>query len=38
MIRSRYTALDLAYEAGILEEIVEEMFVPGGYWVRALTP
>ena len=38
MIRSRYTALDLAYEAGILEEIVEELFAPGGYWARALTP
>ena len=34
MIRSRYTALDLAYEAGILEEIVEELFAPGGYWGR----
>jgi glycerol-1-phosphate dehydrogenase [NAD(P)+] len=32
MIRSRYTALDLAHEAGILEEIVEELFAPGGYW------
>ncbi len=34
MIRSRYTALDLAHEAGILEEIVEELFAPGGYWAR----
>ena len=32
MIRSRYTALDLANEAGILTEIVEELFAPGGYW------
>ena len=38
MIRSRYTALDLAYEAGILEEIVEELFAPGGYWARAGNP
>jgi len=38
MIRSRYTALDLAYEAGILEEIVEELFAPGGYWAHVLTP
>ena len=36
MIRSRYTALDLAYEAGILEEIVDELFAPGGYWARVL--
>ena len=36
MIRSRYTALDLAYEAGILEEIVDKLFVPGGYWARVL--
>ena len=34
MIRSRYTALDLAYEAGILEEIVDELFAPGGYWAE----
>jgi glycerol-1-phosphate dehydrogenase [NAD(P)+] len=32
MIRSRYTILDLADEAGVLEEIVEELFSPGGYW------
>ena len=32
MIRSRYTVLDLAYEAGVLEEIVEELFAPGGFW------
>jgi glycerol-1-phosphate dehydrogenase [NAD(P)+] len=37
MIRSRYTALDLAYEAGILEQIVEELFAPGGYWAQAAT-
>jgi glycerol-1-phosphate dehydrogenase [NAD(P)+] len=37
MIRSRYTALDLAHEAGILEDIVAELFAPGGYWARALT-
>jgi glycerol-1-phosphate dehydrogenase [NAD(P)+] len=35
MIRSRYTALDLAHEAGILEEIVEELFAPGGFWAQA---
>ena len=35
MIRSRYTALDLAHEAGILDEIVDELFGPGGYWTQA---
>jgi glycerol-1-phosphate dehydrogenase [NAD(P)+] len=34
MIRSRYTVLDLAYETGILDEIVEELFAPGGYWAQ----
>jgi glycerol-1-phosphate dehydrogenase [NAD(P)+] len=34
MIRSRYTVLDLAYEAGILDECVEELFAPGGFWAR----
>ena len=32
MIRSRYTVLDLAVEAGIFEECVEELFAPGGFW------
>lgn len=32
MIRRRYTVLDLALEAGILEELVEELFAPGGFW------
>ena len=31
-IRSRYTALDLAYQTGILDECVEELFAPGGHW------
>ena len=34
MIRRRYTVLDLAHEAGILDEIVDELFAPGGYWAR----
>lgn len=34
MIRSRYTALDLANEAGILDGCVEELFAPGGFWAR----
>ncbi|MGH3089057.1 MAG: sn-glycerol-1-phosphate dehydrogenase, partial [Rubrobacteraceae bacterium] len=32
MIRSRYTVLDLANEAGIFDECVEELFAPGGFW------
>ena len=31
-IRSRYTILDLAAEAGIFDECVEELFAPGGFW------
>ncbi|MGI8649413.1 MAG: sn-glycerol-1-phosphate dehydrogenase [Rubrobacter sp.] len=31
-IRSRYTILDLANEAGILDRCVEELFAPGGFW------
>jgi glycerol-1-phosphate dehydrogenase [NAD(P)+] len=31
-IRSRYTVLDLAAEAGCLEACVAELFAPGGFW------
>jgi glycerol-1-phosphate dehydrogenase [NAD(P)+] len=34
-IRKRYTVLDLAFEAGILEECVDELFAPLGFWGRA---
>jgi glycerol-1-phosphate dehydrogenase [NAD(P)+] len=34
MIRSRYTVLDLAYEAGVLDECVDELFAPGGFWAQ----
>ncbi|MBJ7599645.1 MAG: sn-glycerol-1-phosphate dehydrogenase [Candidatus Nephthysia bennettiae] len=34
MIRRRYTVLDLATEAGILSECVDELFAPGGFWAR----
>ncbi len=34
LIRRRYTVLDLAYEAGVLEPLVERLFAPGGFWVR----
>ena len=33
-IRKRYTVLDLAFEAGILEECVDELFAPVGFWGR----
>jgi glycerol-1-phosphate dehydrogenase [NAD(P)+] len=32
MIRRRYTVLDLAAEAGILDAGVAELFAPGGFW------
>lgn len=31
-IRRRYNVLDLAAETGILDECVEELFEPGGFW------
>ncbi len=34
-IRKRYTVLDLAFETGILEECVGELFAPDGFWGRA---
>jgi glycerol-1-phosphate dehydrogenase [NAD(P)+] len=34
-IRKRYTVLDLAFETGILEECVDELFAPDGFWGRA---
>ena len=34
-IRKRYTVLDLAFEAGILDECVDELFTPQGFWGRA---
>ena len=34
MLRKRYTVLDLANEAGILDECVEELFAPDGFWAR----
>lgn len=32
MIRNRYTVLDLVYEAGIRDELVDELFSPTGFW------
>jgi glycerol-1-phosphate dehydrogenase [NAD(P)+] len=34
-IRRRYTVLDLAAEAGLLDELVDELFAEGGFWGRA---
>jgi glycerol-1-phosphate dehydrogenase [NAD(P)+] len=34
-IRTRYTLLDLAAEAGLLEPLVGSLFAPDGYWGRA---
>jgi sn-glycerol-1-phosphate dehydrogenase len=34
MIRKRYTVLDLALEAGLLGELVDELFAPDGFWGR----
>src|SRR5829696_7968268 len=31
-IRKRYTVLDLAFETGIIEECVDELFAPDGFW------
>ena len=33
-IRKRYTVLDLAFETGLLDECVEELFAPEGFWGR----
>ena len=32
LIRNRYTILDMAEEAGCLEDCLNEMFAPGGFW------
>jgi glycerol-1-phosphate dehydrogenase [NAD(P)+] len=31
-IRRRYTVYDLAYELGVFEDLIGEVFAPGGYW------
>jgi glycerol-1-phosphate dehydrogenase [NAD(P)+] len=36
MIRRRYTILDLATEAGILDQCVDELFAPRGFWASAV--
>ena len=37
-IRKRYTVLDLAAEAGVFEECVEELFSADGFWGREAAP
>jgi glycerol-1-phosphate dehydrogenase [NAD(P)+] len=32
MIRRRFTVLDLTRQTGILDECVDELFAPGGFW------
>src|SRR3954454_15761661 len=34
-IRRRYTVLDLAQEAGVLDDCVADLFAPGGFWATA---
>jgi glycerol-1-phosphate dehydrogenase [NAD(P)+] len=36
-IRKRYTVLDLALETGLLDECVEKLFAPEGFWGRVAT-
>jgi glycerol-1-phosphate dehydrogenase [NAD(P)+] len=31
-IRARYTVLDTLQEAGVLQQVVDRLFSPGGYW------
>ncbi|HET9127331.1 MAG TPA: sn-glycerol-1-phosphate dehydrogenase [Propionibacteriaceae bacterium] len=33
-IRNRYTVLDTAFEAGLLSDLVAELFAPHGFWGR----
>ena len=38
-IRARYTVLDTLQEAGVLKDVVDRLFAPGGYWYeRSLEP
>lgn len=32
MIRNRYTVLDLAFETGLLPQLVDSLFAPDGFW------
>ncbi|MGA4506935.1 sn-glycerol-1-phosphate dehydrogenase [Propionibacteriaceae bacterium G1746] len=37
-IRSRYTIMDALFELGLLDEVVEKLFGPEGYWTNAPVP
>ena len=34
MLRRRYTALDLAFEAGVFPQLLEALFAPSGFWAQ----
>jgi len=36
-IRRRYTVYDLAYEMGVFDQMVDEVFAPGGFWGPSAT-
>lgn len=37
-IRSRYTIMDALFELGLLDQVIETLFAPGGYWAEAPVP
>lgn len=37
-IRSRYTIMDALFELGLLDQVVEALFAPGGYWAETPIP
>lgn len=37
-IRSRYTIMDALFELGLLDQVVDTLFAPGGYWADAPVP
>ena len=37
-IRSRYTIMDALFELGLLDQVVETLFAPGGYWAETPIP
>jgi glycerol-1-phosphate dehydrogenase [NAD(P)+] len=37
MLRTRYTALDLAFESGTFNSVADALFARGGYWAKPLT-
>ena len=37
-IRSRYTILDALVELGLLDQAVDALFAPGGYWASTPVP